>query len=369
MNGQREEPVPEATETIPRLTRWGVSPDADLVYRALTMMGSRKDTELSRELGLTRSRVVAALDELAALSAARPTGPATARAGSRAARRWDPSPLPQVLGRLRRPALAGSERDLWRRHFAAIDGLDLPTLDPKGIRHWVNRSLARRRIAHLAAAERYEHLAINTEEVLTADATAAALPTDRALVRRGIQLRIIGRPPGDGDRSTAHLAQLGGPGGMNYRELLDPPLKLMVFDRRVALFPADPLNFETGIVEVDDPPVVQALCGLFDRLWTRGRDPLRQGVPPITLTPREQALVALLSAGHTDVSAANELKLSVRTVAYTMRELMDRLGVENRFQLALLLGAAGAAPIPSPRTATPPAATPATADPPIEEDK
>jgi DNA-binding CsgD family transcriptional regulator len=220
------------------------------------------------------------------------------------------------------------------------------------VRHWVSRPLTRRRVAHLVAAERHEHLTINTEPVLTSETIAAARPLDRSVIDRGIRARVLGLPPGDGDRSTAHLAELGGGGGM-YRELNDLPLKLMVFDRRVALFPADPLNFEAGFIEVDDPPVVQALCGIFDRLWMQGRDPHRQGVTPITLTPREQALVALLSAGHTDVSAANELKLSVRTVAYTMREMMDRLGVENRFQLALLLGAAGATPIPVSRAAAP----------------
>ena len=350
--------MPEATETIPRLTRWGVSPDADLIYRALTMLGGRKDTELSRELGLTRSRVAAALDELAALRAAQPTSPPRVRSGVRVPRRWDPCPLPQVLRRLRRPGVPGSDRDRWRRHFATINALNLPTFDETRVRHWTSRSLTRRRIAHLVDAERHEHLTINTERVLTAETTAAALPLDRALIDRGIRIRVLGLPPGDGDRSTAHLAELGGGLDGMYRELNDLPIKLMVFDRRVALFPADPLNFEAGSVEIDDPPVVQALCGIFDRLWTQGRDPHRQGVPPITLTPREQALVALLSAGHTDVSAANELKLSVRTVAYTMRELMDRLGVENRFQLALLLGAAGAAPIPALRTAAPPPADP-----------
>lgn len=53
--------------------------------------------------------------------------------------------------------------------------------------------------------------------------------------------------------------------------------------------------------------------------------------------------MCLLAMGYTDQSAAQELRLSVHTVAYTMRSLMDRLGVENRFQLALLLGGAGAA--------------------------
>jgi DNA-binding NarL/FixJ family response regulator len=57
------------------------------------------------------------------------------------------------------------------------------------------------------------------------------------------------------------------------------------------------------------------------------------------LSPRERAVVSLLAAGHTDVAAAEQLGLSVRTIAYTVRGLMDRYGVQNRFQLGLVLGA------------------------------
>ncbi len=42
---------------------------------------------------------------------------------------------------------------------------------------------------------------------------------------------------------------------------------------------------------------------------------------------------------------AAELRLSRRTVVYTLRGLMDRLNVENRFQLAMVLGATRAAPL------------------------
>jgi DNA-binding NarL/FixJ family response regulator len=58
-------------------------------------------------------------------------------------------------------------------------------------------------------------------------------------------------------------------------------------------------------------------------------------------TPREKALVELLAAGHTDASAARRLGLSPRTVSYTVQSLMDRLEVENRFQLGLALGMLG----------------------------
>ena len=60
----------------------------------------------------------------------------------------------------------------------------------------------------------------------------------------------------------------------------------------------------------------------------------------MVLTARERALVELLAAGHTDASAARRLGCSPRTVSYTLRALMDRLGVENRFQLGLALGGA-----------------------------
>jgi DNA-binding CsgD family transcriptional regulator len=59
------------------------------------------------------------------------------------------------------------------------------------------------------------------------------------------------------------------------------------------------------------------------------------------LSAREKALVELLAAGHTDASAARRLGISPRTVSYALQSLMDRLEVENRFQLGLALGTLG----------------------------
>jgi DNA-binding CsgD family transcriptional regulator len=71
------------------------------------------------------------------------------------------------------------------------------------------------------------------------------------------------------------------------------------------------------------------------------------------LTSREKALVTLLAQGHTDASAARELGVSPRSVTYTLRALMDRLGVDNRFQLGLALGAQSMASIPGCTDGTP----------------
>jgi DNA-binding CsgD family transcriptional regulator len=71
-------------------------------------------------------------------------------------------------------------------------------------------------------------------------------------------------------------------------------------------------------------------------------------VPKITLTGRERELISLLAEGHTDVSAAEYLDISPRSVTNILRSLMDRLGVENRFQLGLALGFLRKAHVPAP---------------------
>ncbi|HYN93929.1 MAG TPA: LuxR C-terminal-related transcriptional regulator [Pilimelia sp.] len=59
----------------------------------------------------------------------------------------------------------------------------------------------------------------------------------------------------------------------------------------------------------------------------------------LRLNARERMLIHLLAEGHTDATAARELQISPRSVTNILRALMDQLGVENRFQLGLALGA------------------------------
>lgn len=314
--------MPADLGVIPALTRWGLSADADLIYRALALLGPANGHRLARELGMARIRTKCALDELAASGA-------TVAAGDG----WAARAPGEVVERFRqRPAPPPPESVRWRQHFAAVAGIELDA----PARLWPSRPLTRRRVAHLATLERHEHLAINNEAVISTESLTAARPVDRKLAARGVRLRVIDRD------QNAHPSTVGPVPRDLHRQVAEPPVKLMVFDRKVALFPADPLDLERGYVEVADADAVTALCGLFERLWAQGRDPYRREVVPIDLSPRESALVGLLALGHTDQSAAEALGLSPRTVAYSLRALMDRVGVQNRFQLALVLGAAGA---------------------------
>lgn len=65
------------------------------------------------------------------------------------------------------------------------------------------------------------------------------------------------------------------------------------------------------------------------------------------LSARENHLIELLADGHTDATAARELGVSERTVSTLVRSMMDRFGVDNRFQLGLAIGATSPETLPA----------------------
>ncbi|GIG88196.1 helix-turn-helix transcriptional regulator [Plantactinospora endophytica] len=319
-------------QAVPLLVRWGVSADADLVYRCLVSFGDRSAGAAAASLGLAVRRVRVALDELKDAGLAGRTGQPSGVGAD--AVRWQAVPVDVAVTALQQRAL--------RRVGPVPDtgpGLVRTGADrPFAARRLPDREATRRRIAELVAVERAEHLSMNPEEVFSTDALAIAAPMDIALLKRRIRLRSLGRAPADGDRSSRHATEFARLGG-EYREAPRLPHKLMIFDRRVTLLAVDPLGLHQGTWEIVEPTAVESFVSLFVRHWTEATDPRRNGVPEVVLTPREKAVVALLAEGHTDTSVAQALGMSTRSVTYALRSLMDRLGVDNRFQLGLALGA------------------------------
>jgi predicted transcriptional regulator len=80
---------------IPSLARWGLTSDADLVFRTLATFGARQARTLATELGLARQRVESALAEL------HECGAAAAAAGGGRAMSWHSRPADEVVHLLR----------------------------------------------------------------------------------------------------------------------------------------------------------------------------------------------------------------------------------------------------------------------------
>jgi DNA-binding CsgD family transcriptional regulator len=324
---------------VPNLARWGLSADADLVYRALIHQGGQPEARLVRELGLGARRTAAALDELSGRRLARFDG------------LWTVVPTERALGILRRRRFPEDDPlATARRMLSVFDEVELPDAALPDTMRRFPVSKVRHRIRDLVEVERYEHLALNPERVFSQQELERAQPLDQKLVDRGVRIRILGRPSSDGDASCGASQALSDQGG-DYRETDDIPIKLMVFDRRTALLPAGP-EPRDGVLEISEKTVVDALVLLFTRRWHAASDPLRKGIPPIMLTPRERAIVNGLAQGLSDEQVAAQLNISVRTIAYALRNLMDQLKVDTRFQLGLVLGASAAAPLPNQPPAT-----------------
>jgi DNA-binding CsgD family transcriptional regulator len=340
---------------VPSLVRWGLSSDADLVFRTLTTMGARDARTLAAELDLPGRRTDEALAELHSAGAVTPVA---RTAAGRQPPVWVPRPPAELIAALQRRRLRLVDRESQTRtHRAVVTSLaDRPRQDTiagvsaiggelgDGVRYLRSRALTRVRLAELMAAERSEHLAINTEQSFDAATARAAAPLSQDVVDRGVRMRVLGLPTADRDLHV-DTALFDRP-LFGYREAPEMPMKLFVVDRRIALFPADPADFERGYLEISQPGVVRALVMLFEQQWANATDPREHGMPDIVLSERERELVVLLAQGHTDVSAAAHMRVSTRLITKILRQLMDRLGVDNRFQLGLALGAARNAPIP-----------------------
>jgi DNA-binding CsgD family transcriptional regulator len=351
-------------DAVPSLARWGLSSDADLVFRTLTTFGPRPVPAIVRDLGMATPRVDAAMAELHAAGAVSPA--AHRRSAGRRSPTWAGRPPTEVLDRIRasrihasrnRPGAAGDRLRGQADVAAALERLGgggvpgmalLPGEISDGVRYLRTRVLTRQRLAELMAVEEREQLAINTEMHFDAESARAGAALDTKLIERGVNLRCLGLPSADGDRGVE--VEEDQAAGCEYREADDLPLKLIVIDHRIALFPVDQDDFDRGYLELSQPAVVQALVTLFDSHWATAIDPRRSGMPTIVLSERERQVVRLLTLGLTDAKAAAELQITDRAVTKILRKLMDRLGVENRFQLGLALGAL--------RVARPPALAP-----------
>lgn len=178
---------------------------------------------------------------------------------------------------------------------------------------------------------------MHPEPMFDVDTVRAAAPLDHMLVAQGRTVLTLGVPATVGDTTAAHTLRLTS-GGMQHRVLPSLPIKLILVDRRVAVLPLDPHDVGQGALEVCDPPAVEELVARFLSLWADAGTSKNGPSMSIELTPRERAIVSLLAAGHTDSSASASLGLSRRTVVYAVQGLMERCGVQNRFQLGLVLG-------------------------------
>ena len=166
---------------------------------------------------------------------------------------------------------------------------------------------------------------------------------DHENLRRGVRYRVL-LP--DRARGMPALAMRLGRltlAGAEVRTLAGVPTDATVIDEALAMLPSNHRDRQSGDVAMFRlPSVVGAVAELFERLWPSAVPLTASDVPEgAGLGDRERELLALLSAGYTDESAAARLGISVRTVRRMMSTIMNRLGARSRFQAGLKAAANG----------------------------
>jgi len=178
-------------------------------------------------------------------------------------------------------------------------------------------------------------LAAAGREVLVAR-TAGADPAgplrraDHDNLRRGVRYRVLLSEDVRGH--PAVMLRLGRlvAAGAQVRTVDRVPADVTVIDGDLAMLARDRAAADVAVVGL--PGIVDTVVALFERLWPAAL-PLSCGEEH--LGARERELLALLSAGCTDETAAARLGVSVRTVRRMMSAIMLRLGARSRFQAGL----------------------------------
>lgn len=152
----------------------------------------------------------------------------------------------------------------------------------------------------------------------------------RGLLRQGVVVRGIYSPESMDLPGAVDEAMSAREAGEESRVHPQVPMKLAIFDERVALLPLSVDQLVDSALVVHESALLQALLEMFELLWSDAV-PIRAGHDD----GADDKLLTLLAAGLKDEAIARQLHVSPRTVGRRIAELMERLGARTRFQAGL----------------------------------
>jgi sugar-specific transcriptional regulator TrmB len=118
------------------------------------------------------------------------------------------------------------------------------------------------------------------------------------------------------------------------------PMKMIVWDRRIAIVPLSIDNQQGPALLVRGSSLLDALCALFDLTWERST-PLAFNLSGVLeeqrsegrLSKSAEQAITLLAAGQNDKLIAHETGMSKATLNRRINELMQHFNARTRFQL------------------------------------
>ncbi|MER6990145.1 helix-turn-helix transcriptional regulator [Saccharopolyspora hirsuta] len=301
--------------------------DQGRVYRALTTRGQLPRELLVRDTGLPAEVVTRALAELSELDLVVEVGKGTDL--------WEAAPPERAVSAALR-AEETRRRELWRAG-AELDRLYHQAQRGAGFSRHVEPVEHPARLIMLTtrlqerAAEQVRWLDrppySSTPHHFRAQEEVQARRMSAGVRYRTVYSQDVYDDPGLFAAMT-RMAELG----EHVRLLSELPVKLTIGDDEMALLVPEPdrTGLEGALV-VHASGLLNALCGLFETLWTLAL-PVSVEREQDQLSDRDRAIITLMAAGATDEAIARRLDLSRRTVVRRIAALLDQLGATTRFQ-------------------------------------
>ncbi|MEU0242910.1 LuxR C-terminal-related transcriptional regulator [Streptomyces sp. NPDC006235] len=172
-------------------------------------------------------------------------------------------------------------------------------------------------------------------------ADTTSLDRDQAALDRGCRIRTLyPHTLRHFPTITARCERLKG--DVEVRSMDEVPDRLILIDRTVAFVPGDKEG-ELAL-EIRHPAIAGYLATAFDRLWRLATPMYPDAAPQPShngITPRQRAIAALLTEGHTDAVIADRLGMNIRTARVHIAKLAATLGSQSRAQLGFLIARSG----------------------------
>ncbi|MEV6565335.1 helix-turn-helix transcriptional regulator [Streptomyces kronopolitis] len=165
-----------------------------------------------------------------------------------------------------------------------------------------------------------------------------ANPVEVDNLRRGVKYRVV--YSNSAVQNSSYYAVNIQPciaAGEEARVLTTVPVKLTVFDRRLAIVSMSSVEAESNeaLLLVRPSSLLTALLGFFETAWSSGHPMHLSAQVPPALRPLQRRILELLGTGVTDETIAQLLGISRWTLSRHMEHLYLLAGAANRFQLAL----------------------------------
>lgn len=175
----------------------------------------------------------------------------------------------------------------------------------------------------------------------TADVHEESVRKDLDLLGKGVRRRTLYDTSTRDHVPTRKAVEAISAGGGEFGVLPFIPLRVLVFDEKLALVGRQLTGQDRAALVIRDHSLIHVFTQLFEAAWEVSEPFLTPVLRTSPLSGLQRSILQGLAAGLSDESIARRLEINVRTCRRHIAWMLDTLQADSRFQAALKARDAG----------------------------